>query len=319
MSTGLILSGGGARGIGHVHAVWQIHDRTDWLDDLSLVVGTSTGALVGSMIARGGSDHQRREDALNRLTRVWNHVSFDDVYGRGLGGFARNLLGHYLGFNDEPLGIHTTGPLRSLLEEHLAKPSALNAEFWPVRYNLSNEEVEHEQPESSEEMIEMTRASASIPIFAEPVRYDDQKRVDGGVRDITPLRLVVEEASDLDRVIVVNLQRANPPKTEEHVGSLQDLISQVVETMTRDIFLSDVSSYQRHNALAEENIEDPVDGEVPIFFPTIWINPDRGLESGEELPSGKDFSDAALNRTKRVMRRAADSVIEEKKQEDQDG
>lgn len=309
MSTGLVLSGGGARGIGHVHAVWQIHNRTDWLNDLTLVVGTSTGALVGSMIARGGSDPQRREDALNRLTRVWNHVSFDDVYGRGLAGFARDLLEHQLGFGDEPMGVHTTAPLRSLLKEHLAEPADLNATFWPVRYNLSEEKVEHKQPTDHEEMIEMTRASASIPIYSEPVQYEGDMHVDGGVRDITPLRLIVEHASDLDRAIVVNLQRANPPKKEERVRTLRNLMSQVVEAMTRDIFMSDVSSYERLNAMAKEDITDPRDGEVPTYVPTTWIGPD------EELPSGTDFSDAALDRTKRVMREAADRVIEEREGE----
>lgn len=305
MSTALVLSGGGAKGIGHVYALWQIHNRTDWLDDLELVAGTSAGALVGAMIAQGGSDPKKRETALNRLTGVWNRVTFDDVYGRGLRGFLWAAARHHaFGWGTEPLGIHTTGPLRSILEEHLTGPSGLRATFWPVRYNLSEQTVEHEQPASRREMIEMTRASASTPIYAEPVRYEGRLYVDGGVRDITPLRLLVEHAPDIDRAIVINLQSIENETEAEAVGSLESLVSVVLGTVTRDIFVNDVGSYKRLNALGKGGLEDPIDGEVPVYIPTTWIEPD------ESLPSWTDFSSEAKERTKGVMRRAADHVIE---------
>jgi NTE family protein len=305
MSTALILSGGGAKGIGHVYALWQIHNRTDWLSDLELVAGTSAGALVGAMIAQGGSDAKKRETALNRLTGVWDRVSFDDVYGRGVHDFLWAAVRHHaFGWGKEPLGIRTTGPLRSILDEHLPGPSHFNATFWPVRYNLSEQTVEYQQPASREEMIEMTRASASTPIYAEPVRYEGKVYVDGGVRDITPLRLLVEYASNIDRAIVINLQSIDVGTKPEGVESLEGLVSQVLGVVTRDIFVNDVGSYKRLNAMGKGGIEDPLDGEVPVYIPTIWIEPD------ENLPSWTDFSSEAKERTKGVMRRAADRVIE---------
>lgn len=305
MSTALILSGGGAKGIGHVYALWQIHNRTDWLSDLELVAGTSAGALVGAMIAQGGGDSKKRETTLERLTTVWNHVSFDDVYGRGLRGFLWAAARHHaLGWGKVPLGIHTTGPLRSILEEHLTGPSRLNATFWPVRYNLSQQTVEHEQPVSRQEMIEMTRASASTPVYAEPVRYDGGVYVDGGVRDITPLRLLVEYAPHIDRAIVINLQSIEIGTEAAGVESLESLVSQVLGVVTRDIFVNDVGAYKRLNAMGKGGLEDPLDGEVPVYIPTTWIEPD------ENLPSWTDFSLEAKERTKGVMRRVADRAIE---------
>jgi len=305
MSTALILSGGGAKGIGHVHALWQVHNRTDWLDDLELVAGTSTGALVGAMIAQGGPDPDRRETALNRLTTIWEDVSFGDVYGRGLGGFLWAAVRHaVLGWGEAPLGIRTTGPLRSLLADRLTGPSGLNARFWPVRYNVSQQTVEHEQPTSRAEMVAMTLASASLPIYTEPVRYDGDLYVDGGVRDITPLRLLVDHAGDVDRALAINLQRYEAEPEATRVESIEELVSEIVMATTRDIFTSDVVSYKRLNAMGKAGVEDPFDGEVPRHIPTTWIEPD------EDLPPATDFSAEAKRRTKRVMRRAADRVIE---------
>lgn len=307
MSTALILSGGGAKGIGHVYALWQIHNRTNWLDDLDLVIGTSTGAIVGAMIAQGGSDHDRRETALNRLTNVWNRVSFDDVYARGLRGFLWAAVRHHvLGLGREPLGIHKTGPLRSLLNEYLTGPSGLNATFWPVRYNLSEHAIEYEQPMSRDEMIEMTRASASTPIYTEPVRYDGKIFLDGGVRDITPLRILIEAAEEVDTALVINLQSYELELEPERIDSIESLASQVVEALTRDVFMGDVGSYKRLNAMGKAGIEDPIDGELPRYISTIWVEPD------ERLPSSRNFSTEAKERTKEVMRRAADRVIERK-------
>jgi len=84
MSTAVVLSGGGAKGVGQVEALRVLHKQTDLLNDLSVVAGTSTGAINGAALAEGGADKGRREAAMNKLDRVWSDVAFDDVYAGGL-------------------------------------------------------------------------------------------------------------------------------------------------------------------------------------------------------------------------------------------
>ncbi|MFH0887478.1 MAG: patatin-like phospholipase family protein [bacterium] len=47
---GLVLSGGGARGIAHIGVIKALHDAGIPIDMIS---GTSAGALVGSILAGG--------------------------------------------------------------------------------------------------------------------------------------------------------------------------------------------------------------------------------------------------------------------------
>lgn len=296
MSTALVLSGGGARGIGHVAALEVIVEQTDLLSDLTHVIGTSAGSIVGGKLAEAGRDSAKQKRSLEVLDMVWRRLSFGDVYSRGLGGFASAYLRSRF-WGDPPRGVYKTGGLKDLLKKHLPEPSGLDVTFWPLRWNLSQQRREFHEPKGKEEMVAMTLASASIPIWSEPVEWDGDLYVDGGVADITPLKLLVE--AGVERAVVINLQSRDTALDGSSPSAFPDVTREVVEAVTAEIFQGDLTTFRLRNVLATHSVEDPYLNAVPMEVEATVISP------SEPLPSGTDFSRSAKGKTRRVMRAAA--------------
>ena len=118
-TTGLILSGGGARAAYQVGVLAAI---ADLLPDAArnpfpVIVGTSAGAINAVGLACGALHFT---EAIRRLTQVWQGFSSDQVYrtdGPGLLRQASRFVGHsLLGLGGElPVALLDNAPLRQLL------------------------------------------------------------------------------------------------------------------------------------------------------------------------------------------------------------
>src|SRR5437016_2616985 len=64
---GLVLSGGGARGLAHIGVIRALEENHIPID---YIAGTSSGAIVGSMYAQGYSPHQM--DSIVRTDDFYN-------------------------------------------------------------------------------------------------------------------------------------------------------------------------------------------------------------------------------------------------------
>ena len=72
---GLVLSGGGARGIAHIGLIQALEDNNIPID---YITGTSMGAIVASLYAMGYTPEQMIELILSDEFRLWQTGKFDD-------------------------------------------------------------------------------------------------------------------------------------------------------------------------------------------------------------------------------------------------
>ncbi len=175
---GLVLSGGGAKGFAHIGVYRALEEAGISVD---LVGGTSIGAIMGALAARGLDGETMR----TRCREVFKKSPTGD-------------------FNLVPrVSVFKAKKLESLLQEHFGD---LNIEdcwlnFFCVSCNLSRN-IPHVHRAGS--LSAALRASISIPGVFPPAEFENELYVDGGVFDNMP----VDEMNRLGvgAIIAVDLQ-----------------------------------------------------------------------------------------------------------------
>jgi len=158
--TGLVLSGGGARGFAHLGVIQALNETGIYPDVIS---GTSAGAIIGALYADGYTP-----DEILNLMNIGSRLDFMRP------ALPREGL---LQINGIIKILKTC--LRSKTFEELRIPLYVTAT------DLNNGKAVYF---SKGDLCDPVIASASIPVVFQPVKIDDISYVDGGVLDNLPIR-----------------------------------------------------------------------------------------------------------------------------------
>lgn len=165
-SVGVVLSGGGARGLAHIGVLRGLLDAGIPIDRIG---GTSMGAFVGSMFAHGHSPEEITQLFRQELVE---RKPFND-YGVPVVSLAR--------------GIRARAMMQRLFGETAIEDLALD--FFCVTADLvTGEAVVHR----TGDVLSAVGASMSIPGWAPPLRIGDRVLVDGGVLNNFPVDVMAE-------------------------------------------------------------------------------------------------------------------------------
>ena len=189
----LALEGGGARGSYQI-GVWRALQEAGV--PIAAVSGTSVGALNGALIAMG---------ELEQAEQLWSNIRYsevmdvdDDEMRDLLRGELRELDLHRV---TEALtgvvrnrGLDVT-PLRNWIRQ-IADPDVIRAsdkEFYIVTFSVTDKkELELRAKDlTDDELHDMLLASAYLPAFRLE-RLEGKLYADGGVRDVLPLHVLIE-------------------------------------------------------------------------------------------------------------------------------
>ncbi len=163
---GLTLSGGGALGFAHVGVLQAFADNGIEFD---CVVGTSMGAIVGSLYAAGVNPQE-----MLQLTKR-HHL---------------NKTLKLISVQRSSTGISSHKALREALEEVLPiNFDSLQKPFFVSVTNLTT--AQNEIVSSGEHLIDYVVASASVPGIFEVVDIAGNQYVDGGVLNNMPAQALV--------------------------------------------------------------------------------------------------------------------------------
>jgi len=175
----LVLSGGGSKGAFELGVVdYLVNDRGL---DFEVIAGVSTGSLNAVILAQGvGASGIRTEVAA--LKDLWFGIrSNDDIY-------TSRFLGKILAFISKN-SMFSSDPLRKKLEKSVS-PAKLAASGKDLRIGAvvleSGDYVTADQKNPS--ILAWALGSSSMPVFFPPVSVEGISAVDGGVRNITPLK-----------------------------------------------------------------------------------------------------------------------------------
>lgn len=159
--TGLILSGGGARGFAHAGILKALNEAGIYPDIIS---GVSAGAIVGSLYADGHTP--------------------DEIYTIFSG---EKHFFKYVKIGVPGKGLFKMVGLKQNIEKHLSarKFEDLKIPLFVAATNLNRGKVEYFHKGT---ILDKIMASASIPVLFEPVKIKGDLYVDGGVLDNFPTR-----------------------------------------------------------------------------------------------------------------------------------
>lgn len=190
---GLVLSGGGARGIAHLGAVKALYEYGHQFD---VIIGTSMGAIVGSVLANG----YHPDEVMEKLKLNGNlFLSFfrPDIS-------TNNML--------------TMGGARKILEKIL---TVENIEDLPIHFIATATNFTHGKSCYFEkgDIIDAVIASSSIPVIFPPVMMDGIQYIDGGVLNNLPVRYI---RNDCEKIAAFHV---NPQNLGLHNGEVKGFIN----------------------------------------------------------------------------------------------
>jgi NTE family protein len=255
---GLVLGGGGARGMAHVGVLKVLEEMRIPID---CIAGTSMGSIIGGLYASG----MTLDDMEKTLVRInWPEV-FRDGPPRADLPFRtkqeqRVLLSATVGLNRDgvqlPKGLLEGQNLLLLLEE-LSLPVASVRDFDKLRipYRAVATDLATGAPVvlDSGELALAMRASMSIPTALVPVRLDGKLLVDGGVANNLP----IDVARNLCRpevIIAVDVGAPLAPTSE--LNSVLSVTNQLTTILTVRNVIEQVKTLGKKDILITPNLHD---------------------------------------------------------------
>ena len=231
---GLVLSGGGARGLAHVGVLKVLEELQVPID---VITGTSMGAIVGGLYASG-----LRADALEHELRAvrWGEVFTNRVERQRLSQRRKEEdfevsavleLGIKHGELLAPTSAVSSRGLESLLRRYTL-PVRDVADFdqlpIPFRAVATDMETGAAVVLDSGDLALALRSSMSVPGVFAATEVDGRVLGDGGLVNNVPID--VARALGADVVIVVNI--GTPPGGRETLNSALGLTSQMINLLT---------------------------------------------------------------------------------------
>ncbi|HRQ63406.1 MAG TPA: patatin-like phospholipase family protein [Xanthomonadaceae bacterium] len=230
---GLVLGGGGARGIAHI-GVLKVLERERV--PIHAIAGTSMGAAVGALYASGYSAEE--------LETIIGAIDWRDALRDGpprgdlpmarkeesLRVLADIEMGYGEGRLKLPRGVLQGQNLQVLLQRLFLRAGDVgHFDELPIPFRavaadiVTGEAVVFERGA----LPEVVRASMSVPAAFQPIRIDGRLLVDGGVVDNVPVD--VARAMGVTHLIVVDV--GEPLLPEEHLNSPLSITLQMVSVL----------------------------------------------------------------------------------------
>jgi predicted acylesterase/phospholipase RssA len=284
---GLVLSGGGARGVGHI-GVLQRLDETGYPVDY--VVGTSSGALMGTLYACGFSGKE--------IQALFERVDFSRAFldpllrspGRTLqedeaenGTLFTVQMEH--GTPTVALGLKSGVPIQRTLEGLLARGAYFSGGDFdqlkmPLRILATNLETGQGRLFQQGDLVETLRASMALPGAFQPVLIGGQQYVDGALAENLPV-FATRETFNPDVVLAVDI---SSPLASGRVSNFLSLAARsldlVIEGRQRD-------SRANASLVIQPDLKDVPFTDYGAQLPAIVMDSRRAFDEKEPELRGK--------------------------------
>jgi NTE family protein len=256
---GVVLSGGGAKGIAHIGVLKALEENEIPIDYLT---GTSMGGIVGGCYAAGMSPAEIEEIFLSDKFLNW-------VNGTGEKGFnyyyhQNELNPSFLSLNlalDSTLNVHFQSSLASdavlnfALAEYMAQASAISKNnfdslFVPLRVVASDIFTQNEVILKSGSLSDALRATQTVPFFYTPIRIDGKYLFDGGVYNNFPVDVAQR---DFQPDVIIGVNVSTKIFDEYPYDSDDKLISKSLLYLLLD--KSDPSTIPEHGVFIQPNVK----------------------------------------------------------------
>lgn len=233
---GLVLSGGGAKGIAHIGVIQAFEDNGIPID---YITGTSMGAIVGALYASGYTPAEMIELIASPGFADWSTGTLDrsDVYYFLQHPQTPSWVRFNLGRDSTSVTASHPVSLINPLPMNIAFPeifSAYTAQcggdfdrlFVPFRCVTSDVYAKHKVVLSEGSLADAVRMSMSFPMVFEPIELNGVPMYDGGIYDNYPIDVMMEDFKPSALVGVNVGSKDAPPSSRNPLDQLEQMIMQ---------------------------------------------------------------------------------------------
>lgn len=268
---GLVLSGGGAKGIAHIGFIQALEENDVAID---YVAGTSMGAIVGGLYASGYSPAEMMQLITSKDFAYWSTGTIDPGLQYYFTTPPQSPKVVSLSMGNDSVAKQVPQSLISPLSMNFPFMELFSAEtaacggnfdnlFVPLRTVSSNIEAQRGEVARGGSMSDAIRASMSFPIVFCPIEINDTLHYDGGLFDNFPVNVM---KADFHPDIMIGL----------------DVHNEGTETPTAINQISNLAMRPQTYAM------DPKDG--------IHVHMDLSMYSLLDFPQAKDIYEIGYKR-----------------------
>lgn len=276
MKTGLVLEGGGMRGM-YTAGVLDVFMENGIRFDK--IVGVSAGALFGVNYLSGQKGRVIRYN--KRFNGDKNYMGIRPLLTEG------NIVNTKYAYHDVPYSLDPFD------DENFKKS---DTEFYAVVTNIESGNPEYIKINSVFEQMDVLRASGSLPFVSKPVKIRAKNYLDGGISDSIPYKWMAHQ--DVSKIIVI-LTRDISYRKKETSSLLINMFYRNYPKLAERL-------HKRHieyNESAKELTEIEKSGAVLVIRPSKPIEVGRMEKNPENLQEVYDLGvNDAKNMLETVMR-----------------
>lgn len=279
----LVLSGGGSHGAYQVGAIKALTEAGKSWD---IICGVSVGAINGTQIAMYKPEQQKI--AAQELENFWltKIQGNDSVYRKHLPWYFNYLATLWKG------SLYNTSPLLKILEETLDKKkleeSGVHLQVGAV--SLTSGEYRSVSKESKN-FVKWILASATMPLLFEPIKLENEKWVDGGIRNITPISDLEYYKNITEIDVILTGPKLNAKPSNKSFTSILDVGKRCAELAVDEVWRTDLLYTQ-----FEKTHYVP----MTIYFPSSELTYDAFNFFPQDM---KQAIDLGYSETKKLLER----------------
>ena len=245
IKVGLVLSGGGAKGLAHIGVLKVLEEAGIRIDYIG---GTSMGAMVGAMYAAGYS--------ASELDSIFRQMDFDKLLQDKTSRRAKSLHERYLydryavalPFNHFKVGFpRAVSKGQNIYNEFVKLLYPVNEIYdfsqLPIPFLCVATDIETGKEVLLENgfLPRAIQASGSFPSLFDLVEINGKLLTDGGVANNYPVSEVKNKGMD----VIIGVDVQSPLATREEINSVFSVLSQIstfpmLDNMTEKIKLTDI-------------------------------------------------------------------------------
>lgn len=215
----LVISGGGSKG---AYAVGIIHYLSLLGYKWDMIIGTSTGALIAPLVAA---------NKIEEMAYIYTHVTTKDILKK------RCFL--TIPFSNS---IYSTTPLKKLINKQLSDDifhKCKNVAACVLNLNTGKQQYIWGRNCSKKEFALALLASSNQPILMPPINIFNKTEyfVDGGVRDVLPIRGAIENGAT--SILGIGLDHLGVKETNKKYNHLFSIGMRTLEIMMDETTIND--------------------------------------------------------------------------------
>ena len=242
----LVLSGGSFRGYCYLGVLKYLNENhPDFYENLENIVGVSIGSIFGSLVCLGykGEDLIKifcevDEEKFRNITSE-SILNFFDTFGLDDGEKLIKLIG--ILFKGKGFDINTTF-------KQLFDTTKVNLTIVGCCLNKTKEVHFNHETYPEMQVLKAIRISTSIPFFYEPVNFEENLYVDGGIVNNFPIEIFDE---NLDETLAILL--IGQDYDDENIIDIQGYFNSLVRNAVFKHVKNKIEKYEKHIVKIECN------------------------------------------------------------------